>query len=421
MKTKSILAFLALLPALFSCQSEAEALEESQESNVVKPELRLRAFLDTHEDSRAAMEYGHQDENEEIFTWSDDPRDGDYITLFNITKFSEFHQSHLAPLLYIDSINGQQAEFVYEPTDDGDYFFKLMEPGDIILAVVREAHSGNLADCKEGSTNVISYEAASQLYDQQIVENPTTETAMRHVHMMTHLYDVVKVGADTVIPDLHFKHMCAIFRVTLQNQTGKPLFSNVSEMVFTAPSEDMRTFIYGFNYFSVAGNETDGFYLKENFKVAPPRHPLNPIAAPETVVHSHKATHRINQSANNRIPLKDGATYEFYAVVTPRIGERIGNTETIKELTIDVFDSGAESGYYENMDVDRYTITIHNFNTAIEPGKRYWFKLTATNEEVEVDVNEYDENDNVIGTTKRVDHRLMFTSEWNAKYNPSSE
>ncbi len=109
---------------------------------------------------------------------------------------------------------------------------------------------------------------------------------------------------------MHFKHFNAIIRVTLQNKTGKPLFTKPSDIVFTTSSKDKSTFIFGFNYFSVVGDDDNGFHLEENFKTK----------SDQTTWLSNKTTLKINEKDSLKIPLKDGETYEFYAVVTPRIG-----------------------------------------------------------------------------------------------------
>ncbi len=172
----------------------------------------------------------------------------------------------------------------------------------------------------------------------------------------------------------------------------------------------MSAFIFGYNFFSVVGNENDGFHFEENF----------PINETKTVWLSNKTTQKINEKSDVKIPLNDGDTYEFYAVVTPRIGRPEIPQEDIEKFTIDVYD-GVESGFYAGYeDASKYTITIDDFNRAIEPGKRYWFRLTATDiidgqEEIEIEVK--DDNGQSSKSKKLVDvKKLMFTSEWTDKY-----
>ncbi len=414
MKIKTIAITIPMVMTLWSCQSDSP--QENQSSKKV---LSVKASLPDSDATRAIIKYGdYEDPSREELLWVQelqykDRNESDYIKLFNITRFSETHyDKKITPYLYLTDISGKTATF--ESLKNSEYSEFPVKAGDILLAVQGFADPANKKDVAEGSTNVISYEAASSLYDQKIVNDPTSFTALSHMYFMLHMYDIVKVEEDDVIPDLHFKHFNAIIRVTLQNKTGQPLFTGPSDMVFTTSSNDMTAFIYGFNYFSVVGNESDGYYLQENFKTDPPKHPLNPIDPPKTTVLSHKTTHKINYMGGNNLPLNNGETYEFYAVVTPRIGQRIGNTETIDKLTIDVFNNGAESSYYSTdaaiTKPDRYTITIDNFNTKIEPGKRYWFNLTATDEAITVETNVYDDQDKVKGTKEMDAYKLVFTS-----------
>ncbi len=274
-----------------------------------------------------------------------------------------------------------------------------VKAGDILLAVQGFAAVTDKSFVAAGTTNVISYQASSTLYDQKIVDNPTSYTALQHMYCMQHMYDIVKVEEDDKIPDLHFKHMNAIMRVTLQNKTGKPLFAKASDIVFTTSSEDKSTFIFGFNYFSVVGDDENGYHLEDNFKVF-----QDSTKVDETTWLSHKTTLKINEKDSVKIPLKDGETYEFYAVTTPRIGRPEIPQEVIKKLTIDVYD-GVESGFYAGYEnTSKYTITIDDFNRAIEPGKRYWFKLTAC--------KEIDGTEVVAGQKEAPVYKLMLTSKW---------
>ncbi len=396
MKIKNIFKVLPLLAVLAACQSE-----EFQQSMAPKRLLTVKASLPASGESRALIPYGYQDTAREVFQWygGSNEMPADYITLFNITNFADNHLdvNKETPVLEVDEINGKQATF----TSISDYPDFSVKTGDILLAVLSFCTPANIEATRENLGNAVSFQAGSYLYDQKIVEDPDTNIlALRHVHMMMHMYDIVKVEEDGVIPELHLKHLSALFRVTLRNETGKNLFDDVSELVFEYPTGDDCVFIYGFNYLSVAGNETEGFYLKENFKAPEKRHPLNPTPPDSTVTHSYKATHRINQPSNISpgIPLENGKTYELYAVVTPRIGP----TLTGNEFTINLYNNGAESGYGKFESCVKYSITIDNFNIPIEAGKRYWFNLTAVNEEE--------------GGPK-----LMFTRDWLAKHPDQAE
>ncbi len=109
-------------------------------------------------------------------------------------------------------------------------------------------------------------------------------------------------------------------------------------------------------------------------------------------------------------------------MTTPRIGRPEIPQEVIEKFTIDVYD-GVESGFYAGYEnTSKYTITIDDFNRAIEPGKRYWFKLTACNEkDGEEEVDDRSEGDNT-GKKKQADvYKLMLTSKWEANQQKNEE
>lgn len=380
---------LPLLLALFACQSEI-----SQESNVPKRVFTVTASLPAPDNTRAVISYGNQNPDKEVFEWTDD----DCITLFNITKFADFHAHNTAPLLMINNINGIKAEFEFDPSTaaqkaDGEKFFSIMEPGDVIFAILGAAGSADPdTEYDNDFGNGISCYMGSNWYSQNIVENPkdTSFYGLYHVHKMMRMYDIVEVKEKGVVPDLHFKHLSAIMRVTLRNETGSPLFTKSSDLVFSYNTGDDCAFIYGFSYFSVVkGDDADGYYLKENFKAPEKRHPLNPIPPQKTVTHTYRAIHKVNMSSSG-VPLKNGETYDLYAVVAPRIGYKLTGSEG---LDIELYNNGAETAYGVYEDCEKYSIKIEDFNMPIEAGKRYWFNLTAVKEED--------------GETK-----LMLTSEW---------
>ncbi len=390
MKLKTIFAAAAMLPVLWACQSDAP-----QEIATPGRVFTVKASLPDPTASRAVITYGNQDEDRETFEWY---MKDEWITVFNLTKFSEFHLHYNAPLLKIDSIDGIKATFALDPDTEeeritGEKFLSMMEPGDIIFAILGAAGSNDLADAS-GSDNLISYFAGSHLYDQSITEDPTKPSALYFMHQMIRMYDIAKVGEDKQLPELHFKHLSAIMRVTLRNETGGPLFTKPSDLVFEYNTGADCCFIYGYSKISVEGNETDGFYLKENFKAPEERHPLNPTPPDTTTYLVNKVTHKINEM-NQKTTLANGDTYELYAVVAPRIGYALSGDS----LNIHLYD-GVESGYGKYDDCFKYSITIKDFNIPIEAGKRYWFNLTAVKEENE-------------GETVT---KLMFTSEWKAAH-----
>ncbi len=350
---------------------------------VSRPHFIVTASLPGSDDTPARIEYGYYDDPEkEVVKWIDE----DYITVLNVTKFEEFHLKETAPTLMIDMQKtvGSKAKFVSDPITDeeakrNELFFSMIEQGDIILAFLGQCVAAQLSEGVEGSVNVFSYQTASVYDYQTIISEPekNQNSALNHMHNMMHMYDIVKVEEDGVIPDLHFKHLSAIIRITLRNETGGPLFTEPSEINFTYPTGDDCSFTYAISRFSVLGDEETGYYLKENLKQN------------ETNFISNDCSHFVNHNQNSRIPLPSGETYELYAVIPPRIGNQLkGDT-----FFIDIYDSGAKSGYgKEGYDIVKYSIEIPDFNIPIEPGKRYWFNLTATKE-----------ND---------EPKLMFTNEW---------
>lgn len=382
------------LMGLWACQSETpEQPDSPKDEPTTRRDVVVTACLPGGSDTRAIIEYGYQDESREVFKWTSE----EFISILNITKFRDYHTKNAGPILYVDEekIDGDEAPFLYpdklsdETRAEYDNFFSLLDPGDVVLVVLGGANPtdiSNVIDQEVG--NVMSYEAISTLYDQKIYSNPVSDYhTLKHMHMMTKMYDVVKVEEKGKVPKVHFKHMSAMFRVTLTNQTGGDLFTKPTDLTFHYPLPQDSAFISGFSYFSVYGNDTDGYYLKENFKKYDDH-------GNRAIFVTDKVTHKINEKSQPD-SLRNGQTYELYAIVPPRIGAKPNSGEKFKgdKFIITLYD-GVESGYGVYDDVEKYQITIPNFNTEIEPGKRYWFKLTACKEDGEA--------------------KLMFTSQWNA-------
>ncbi len=395
MKIRHILPVLPMIFAIFGCQSD-----EQQKELIPENRIRVKVSLPESETTRAIIEYGGTDRNGEAFKWTDE----DCISIFNLSKFSEFHQSHDAPILVIDKekINGTKAEFIFIPDSDeekanGELFFSELKSGDYLLAMLGAANAKELTEGFEAN-NLFSFFAGSTFYDQKIREDINSPLVLNHVNKMLRMYDIVRITEDGKLPDFHFKHLSSIFRVTLRNETGAPFFTKPTDLVFEYPTGDDCAFVLGFCFFSVEGNEEEGFYLRENFKKQEPNNPLNTIKTEETMFLDSKATHKINE--NGGLALNVGETYEFYSVVVPRLQAK--DRPVGDKFIINLY-NGVESGYTAHLEgSEKYSITIDNFNKQIEPGKRYWFNLTAVKEDD--------------GETK-----LMFTSQWEALQNQKEQ
>ncbi|MDE5585911.1 MAG: hypothetical protein K2I92_06160, partial [Muribaculaceae bacterium] len=113
-------------------------------------------------------------------------------------------------------------------------------------------------------------------------------------------------------------------------------------------------------YCSVETDENNEFYLKV-------------YDTNEFYNGSKPYTNEIGTTINGKIGTEDGGesipngeSYELYLSTVPRIG----NDSFGDKITIDII----ENHHTETP----YSITISNFNRVIEPGKRYWFDVTAT-------------------------------------------
>ncbi len=395
----SIFLFGAVM-VLVGCQSEKE-----QEELAPKRVITVKASLPGSTESRATVTYGYyEDRSKEVFTWSNT----DYITVFNITRFRDMYSINSensentsgdeTKMLYLDiaKIDGKNAEFQTPSEYDADY---PIRKGDVLFIILGAATPANPDIARVKTDNLISYLAviSDARASQKIVPNPETNpSALSHLNDQLRMYAIVTVEEDDVIPDFTFTHLSAIMRVTLRNETGKPLFDKNSDIVFSYPTGDNCAFIYGFSYVCVAQNDAGEYYLMENFKA--------PIESNPTTIHTYQATHKINYSTASsgpRVPLENGDTYEFYAIVAPTVGEQpIG-----KELIIDLYDGTASSYGVPGYDCEKYSITIDDFGRAIAPGKRFWFNLTAVREEVD-------------GKTET---KLMLTNAWKALHPEAAE
>lgn len=348
-----------MLPLLCACQSEGYQ-EAVQQQRVIK----VGAYLPNSNDTRAQIKYGSgRDETGETFMWIYNDDYKDWITIFNITKLVDGPTDGVELAITKLSDDRKRAEF--ESVESVDSTYKI-EEGDVILAM-----SGELRRYQQGTAegweNVFTYDVGTQANrPQYIVENPNDES-LSYMKDNLKMYDIVRAGEGGQIPDLHFKHLSALLRVTLRNETGDDLYFTKIEFKYPGTESFFNTTMY----FSVDSDTLkvydDGEFYGENDKIY-----TDEIG---TTVSGKNGTTDVGGSIAN------GESYELYASTVPRIG----NNRTGKSFEILLT--------REHDTNNPYSITFDDFDTVIEAGKRYWFDLTAI-------------------ITPEGERKLMLTSEW---------
>lgn len=371
MKIYNILSTVILLTLLSACQSELQMA-------TLQPERKItaKAIFTSDNETRAYITYGNPDKKNEIFKWNVK----DYFYVFNLSKISNWKDYNLQLEIQDSSdINGNNA--IFESVGELTPEIRI-EKGDKVLVIFggearRVQPTAGYFDERNIYTVNVGTEANSPQY---IVSNPD-EDCLTYMSENLRMYDIVTAVEDDNLPDLHFKHLSAIMRVTIQNETGKDLYPTKLEFKYptispTAIEGDAvnrnPSFFNTTLYFSVETDENNEHYLKiydtdEFFKSSKPY-----TEEVGTTINGKEGTADSGESIEN------GKSYELYITTVPRIG----NDSFGKQFTIDLIEN--------HQTKTPYSITIDNFNTVIEPGKRYWFDLVAT-----------------------PDHKLMFKSQYN--------
>lgn len=348
-----------ILAILSACQSEMP-----QEKTISNRVLTVRAMLpgsedtrgyitigDSENDTRAQITYGNEDPSKEIFMWDKAGYGGltqnDYIALYNVSRLSQYPSEGIQ--LDVTKFDGRNAIFESVPTN------VEIKSGDILFVNYGETGIKYGPDSIHfDDRNIFSIVVGTEANKPQyIVKNPN-DSSLAYMHHNLRMYDIVKVGEDDSIPDLHFKHLSAILRVSLRNETGKYIYPTKLEFKYPGTESFFNTTLYC----SVDTTLSSGLYVytdKDIFKGSEPY--TDHIG---TTINGKKGTEDIGDS------IAPGQTYELYLSTVPRIeNDRKGD-----QLFIDLI---------KKHDTDHpYRLILDNFKTIIEAGKRYWFKLTAT-------------------------------------------
>ena len=356
-KITRLLAALLLGQLVYSCAADSPIdTDTPTESNTPHP-ITVKASLPSEAESRAQITYANQDTTREVFMWNDE----DEINIINITKISE----NPFGILYVpSSSSGHVAPLT--PRSDQVNLNLNVESGDTILAIYGEINRFTHKD-----DNGKTYYDERRIFmiglgtegnkPQYIVENPD-DSSLAYMKDNLKMYDIVIAEKDGEVPDLHFKHLSAIMRVTLHNATGKDLYP--TKLEFKYPSvTDKESFLNTALYCSVTDENPDNLGLKAYDDKTEFYGGSEPYTANiGTTINGKEETTDIGE------PIPAGESYELYFSTVPRIN----NDSYGESLTIHLIASH---------DTDNpYAITLDGFNEVITEGKRYWFDLTATPE-----------------------------------------
>lgn len=206
---------------------------------------------------------------------------------------------------------------------------------------------------------------------QYVVENPN-DASLSYMKANLKMYDIVTAVEDDKIPDLHFRHLSAIMRVSLRNETDKYIYPTKLEFKYPGTHSFFNTTLYC----SVDTTLSSGLKVYTENEFFNGSDPYTDNIG--TTINGKNNTTDIGDS------IAPGKTYDLYISTVPKID----NEATGNSLTIDLI---------KRHNTKRpYTITLDGFNVPIKAGKRYWFNLTAVSTIIETDTI----------------NKLVLTSEW---------
>lgn len=371
MEIRYFFTSLPILALLCACQTEAP-----QDNIEPKHVLTVKAMLPGSDDTRscfafgspeyntrAQITYGNTDPDKEVFIWDEK----DWVTAFNITRLSECPKGVELETTSI-STDGKIAIFE-SPDFDPDFKIKA---GDLIFVNYYETKRKINDDLSYDDRDIFTIGVGTEENKPQyVVENPDN-ASLSYMKANLKMYDIVTAVEDDKIPDLHFKHLSAIMRVTLRNETGMYIYPTKLEFKYPETKSFFNTTLYC----SVDTTLSCGLKVYTENEFFNGTDPYTDNIG--TTINGKNNTTDIGDS------IAPGKTYDLYISTVPRID----NEATGNSLTIDLIKRHNTN--------HPYTITLDGFNVPIKAGKRYWFNLTA--------VSTITETDTI--------NKLVLTSDW---------
>ena len=372
MNLNKILVAVMLLPLLLACQSEPMQDNGGTDVNLPKHKLRVTASIPSSDNTRAHITYGNQDEERELFKW--DVKEE--ICIINLNKLDKYVQGIQMEVVEV-SEDGHTAILESETFTENEF---AIEKGDVLWVISGQVNRYGYKEDPNALKSPVIYDergifnigVGTEANKPQYIEKNPTDASLEYMKDNIRYYDIVTATEDGKVPDLHIKHMSSIFRVTLRNETGEDIYPTKIEMEFPG-IEGGKPFFNTSFYCSVVGDAASGFKLKSYEDDVFFNGSLPYTDHIGTTINGKEGTNDAGEKILN------GESYDLYIATIPRIGGVIkANSIKISLIASHLTDTP-------------YTITIPGFTPEIEPGMRYWFKLTATPE-----------------------HTLMLSSQWDA-------
>ncbi|MDE6380584.1 MAG: hypothetical protein K2L11_08940 [Muribaculaceae bacterium] len=377
MDIKGIISALPILALLCACQSEAP--KDTTETGRV---LTVKATLPGSDETRTHITYGNPSIDTELFRWDTDSAHGgsarkiDFISLFNVTRLEQCPSQGIE--LDVTKIDGRNATFESVGSVNASVEFKA---GDVLFVNYWETSAKQIA--VDGNfiydpRKIFSIKFGSEANKPQFIVKDPDDSTMSFMQGNLFMYDIVTVEEDNQIPDLHFRWLSAIIRVSLRNETGHDIYPTKLEVEYPGTKSFFNTTLYC-SVDTEASNESSLIiyddYANKDY---------------EFYKGSVAYTDSIGTTINGKIGTDDagesianGKTYDLYLSTVPRIENTIKGNNGLDIHLIESHQTNADK---------KYSIKVKDFDVPIEAGKRYWFNLTAVEED---------------GTRK-----LMLTSEW---------
>lgn len=336
MTIKKILAAALLLPAMMACQNEDTITADSNNEPIVNGgAVVIKATVDNGDSqTRAQLQWDSdkagEKENGLKFMWNS----GDEITVYDISDTNDSDTKAVGTTFTIDGYDesAPSAKATFKCSDEDFQFEKNHK----YIALCGKGHpslhdGGWKTDNLNANGSGTIYANDRYLYQQTVTGN----AALNHLKNDMKMYAIFETDENGNVPNLKFKHQCAMLRVTIRYEYSDS--KNVDGFEFECGRLSNDKYHYSINgdKLSLAKKENGSMnklrlYLSSGYKKMEPN--------------------------------------KVYDLFFPILAD--GNT--VDDMTINLYTTGNSSTPHKSCNITGFS------NVKFEAGKTYWFDLTMT-------------------------------------------